>query len=190
MAHCGWYKRAMGMQRARQRATVSISAAQGRGLNSVLGLAVLGLIPALAACSSFSSSSTPTASAPTYQPASAVATTGATSASDATNLTTPYPRKSLMEVFTEDAQEEAAKKASSASAPPTTTYASQQPGMPHPPSTYTASAPPYQGTQPGYDAYVGPGGAPAKPAPVAAQQEEPIEVPGYASKSLIDVFTK
>jgi hypothetical protein len=59
--------------------------------------------------------------------------------------------------------------------------------MPHPPSTYTASAPPYQG-QPGYDAYAGSSGAQPRPAPVAAQDDSETEVPGYASKSLLDVF--
>jgi hypothetical protein len=156
-------------------------------------LAVLGLMPLLSACSSFSSSP-PQASAPaTYQPASAPMTTGATPASDATASMTPYPSKSLVDVFTEDAQEAAQRKANAApatntaAAAPATTYAPQRPGMPHPPSTYTASAPPYQGAQPGYDAYAG---AQPRPAPVAAQDDSDVEVPGYASKSLLDVFSK
>jgi hypothetical protein len=61
--------------------------------------------------------------------------------------------------------------------------------MPHPPSTYTASAPPYQ-RQPGYDAYAGSAAAPLRPAPVAAQDDSETEVPGYPSKSLLDVFSK
>src|SRR6202034_3305004 len=65
-----------------------------------------------------------------------------------------------------------------------------RPCMPHPPSTYTASAPPYQTTQTGYNASAGSTSAPARPAPVAAQDESETEVPGYASKTLIDVFSK
>ncbi len=190
MAHCDWYKRAMGMQGSGpraplERAIASIWTAKGRGPNSALVLVAVGLMPALAACSSSSSSSSPTASAPaTYQPASAPVTTGATAANDST---APYPSKSLVDVFTEDAQAAAPKTTGAASAAPPTTYAPQRPGMPHPPGTYTASAPPYQGAQPGYDAYAG---AQPRPAPVAAQEDEQTEVPGYASKSLLNVFSK
>jgi len=178
------------MQAPRERAADPIWPAKGRGLNAYLVLAVLGVMPGLAGCSSFSSSSSPTASAPaTYQPASAPMTTGATPASDATAAMTPYPSKSLVDVFSEDAQPTAPRTTSSASAAPPTTYSPQRQGMPHPPSTYTASAPPYRG-QPGYDAYASSAGAPAKPAPVAAQDDTETEVPGYASKSILDVFSK
>jgi hypothetical protein len=180
-----------GTQAPRERTTALISAAKGRGLNSALGLAVLGLMPALAACSSFSSSSTPTASAPaTYQPASATATTGATSASDATASVGPYPSQSLMEVFTADSRPAATATTSSTPPASSAAYVPPRPGMPHPPSTYTASAPPYRGSQPGYDAYAGSATAPAKPAPVAAQDDSETEIPGYASKSLLNVFSK
>ncbi len=201
MAHCDCYKRAMriqglGMQRPRERATDPIRAAKRRGLCSAPVLVVFGLMPALAACSSFSSSSSTASTSPaTYQPASAPATTGATPANDATAAMTPYPSKSLVDVFSDNSRPAAtstttsAPAATSASATPATTYAPQRPGQPHPPSTYTATAPPYRG-QPGYDAYAGSASAPPRPAPVAAQDDSETEVPGYASKSLLDVFSK
>ena len=95
---------------------------------------------------------------------------------------TPYPSRALVDVFTEDSNPSAAASSSGA-APP-------RPGMPHPPSTYTASAPPYQTSQTGYNASAGSAPAPARPAPVAAQDDSETEVPGYASKSLLDVFSK
>jgi hypothetical protein len=182
----------MGTQGPRQWATDSISAAKGRSRNYALVFSVLCLMPALAGCSSFSSSSASTAPA-TYQPASAPANAAAAPASDATASMTPYPSRSLVDVFTEDSRPTAT--ATTSSAPPSApsassaTYAPPRPGMPRPPSTYTASAPPYQG-QPGYDAYAGSAPAPTRPAPVAAQDDSATEVPGYASKSLLDVFSK
>src|ERR1700691_5886588 len=128
-AHCGWYNRAMGPS---DRAIDSILAARGRAGDRALVLMVLGLMPVLAGCSSFSSSSSATGTSPaTYQPAAAAAP-----ASDTTASLTPYPRRALVDVFTEDSNPSAAASSSGA-APP-------RPGMPHPPSTYTASAPPYQ----------------------------------------------
>ena len=197
MAHCDWYKRAMGMQGSgtqapRERTIDPIWAGKGRGINSALVLAVFGLMPVLAACSSFSSSSSSaTTSAPaTYQPASAPANAAAAPASDATASIAPYPSRSLVDVFSDNSRPAATGTTSSApaAAPASSAaYAPPRPGMPHPPSTYTASAPPYQG-QPGYDAYAGSSGAQPKPAPVAAQDDSETEVPGYASKSLLDVF--
>jgi uncharacterized protein YceK len=171
----------MGIHEPRDRAVDSISAARGRAGDRALVLMVLGLMPVLAGCSSFSSSSSATGTSPaTYQPAAAAAP-----ASDTTASMTPYPSRALVDVFTEDSNPSAAASSSGAAsaAPP-------RPGMPHPPSTYTASAPPYQTSQTGYNASAGSAPAPARPAPVAAQDDSETEVPGYASKSLLDVFSK
>ncbi|HXL66317.1 MAG TPA: hypothetical protein VN938_14810 [Xanthobacteraceae bacterium] len=171
----------MGIHEPRDRAVDSISAARGRAGDRALVLMVLGLMPVLAGCSSFSSPSSATGTSPaTYQPAAAAAP-----ASDTTASMTPYPSRALVDVFTEDSNPSAAASSSGAAsaAPP-------RPGMPHPPSTYTASAPPYQTSQTGYNASAGSAPAPARPAPVAAQDDSETEVPGYASKSLLDVFSK
>ena len=104
---------------------------------------------------------------------------------------TPYPSRALVDVFTEDSNPSAAASAPvAANAPGAASPAPPRPGMPHPPSTYTASAPPYQTSQTGYNASAGSAPAPARPAPVAAQDDSETEVPGYASKSLLDVFSK
>jgi hypothetical protein len=185
----------MGIQGPIQRSAISLRAANGRYLNNALVFSVLVLTPALAGCSSFSSSTAGSAPA-VYQPASAPANAAAAPPGDPTASMTPYPSRSLVDLFTGDSQPTAtvATNAAPASAPSGSpaTYAPPRPGMPHPPSTYTASAPPYQAQpgQPGYDAYASSSGAQAKPAPVAAQDDSAIEVPGYASKSLVDIFSK
>jgi len=183
----------MGIHEPRDRAVDSISAARGRAGDRALVLMVLGLMPVLAGCSSFSSSSSATGTSPaTYQPAAAAAP-----ASDTTASMTPYPSRALVDVFTEDSNPSAAASApvaanapAAASSSGAASAAPPRPGMPHPPSTYTASAPPYQTSQTGYNASAGAAPAPARPAPVAAQDDSETEVPGYASKSLLDVFSK
>jgi hypothetical protein len=62
--------------------------------------------------------------------------------------------------------------------------------MPHPPSTYTASAPPYQTSQTGYDASASSAAAPVRPAPAAARDDAEESVPGYASQPLTDIFSR
>jgi hypothetical protein len=166
----------------RDRAIDSISA-RGRGVDRALALIVVGLMPVLAGCSSFSSpSSTGTAPA-TYQPAAAAAP-----ASDPTASMTPYPSRSLTDLFTDDSRPSAstgsvASTSTAPSAPP-------RPGMPHPPSTYTASAPPYQTSPNGYDVSAGSAAAPPRPAPAAARDDTEESVPGYASQPLTDIFSK
>jgi hypothetical protein len=185
-AHCGWYKRFMGIHGPRDRAIDSISAARGRAGDRASVLMIFGLMPVLAGCSSFSSTSSTGTSPATYQPAAA-----AVPASDTTASMTPYPSRALVDVFTGDSNPPAAASAPVvANAPGAASAAPPRPGMPHPPSTYTASAPPYQTSQTGYNASAGSASAPARPAPVAAQDESETEVPGYASKSLFDVFSK
>ena len=70
------------------------------------------------------------------------------------------------------------------------TAAPPRPGMPHPPSTYTASAPPYQTSPNGYDVSAGSAAVPPRPAPAAARDDTEELVPGYASQPLIDIFSR
>ncbi len=81
----------------RDRAIDSISAALGRAGDRALVLTVLGLMSVLAGCSSFSSPSSTGTSPATYQPAAAAAP-----ASDPTASMTPYPSRSLTEMFTDE----------------------------------------------------------------------------------------
>jgi hypothetical protein len=174
----------MGIHGPRDRAIDSISAARGRAGDRALVLMVVGLMPVLAGCSSFSSSSSATGTSPaTYQPAAAAAP-----ASDPTASMTPYPSRSLTDLFTDDSRPSAstgsvASTSTAPSAPP-------RPAMPHPPSTYTASAPPYQTSPNGYDVSAGSAAAPPRPAPAAARDDTEESVPGYASQPLTDIFSK
>jgi hypothetical protein len=177
----------MGIHGPRDRTIQSILTARGR-VDRVLGLMVLGLMPVLTGCSSFSSSSSATGTSPaTYQPAVAAAP-----ASDTTASMTPYPSRSLVDVFSGDESPSGSPSSSAvASASSAPSAAPPRPGMPRPPSTYTPSAPPYQTSQTGYDASAGSAAAPPRPAPAAARDDsDQIEVPGYASKSLFDIFSK
>jgi hypothetical protein len=181
-AHCGWYNRAMGPS---DRAIDSILAARGRAGDRALVLMVLGLMPVLAGCSSFSSTSSTGTSPATYQPAAAAAP-----ASDPTASMTPYPSRSLTDLFTEDSRPTVSTGSVAASSSAAQSAAPPRPGMPHPPSTYTASAPPYQTSQTGYDASASSAAAPVRPAPAAARDDAEESVPGYASQPLTDIFSR
>ena len=192
MAHCDCYKRGrttqrLGMLGQRYRGIDSILAGRRRGADRVFAVALLALTPVLAGCASSSPSA---GTAPvTYQPASAPANPSAAPAADVTATMTPYPSRSLVDLFADDARATATGTTTAAAPPSQAAYASQRPGMPHPPGTYTASAPPYQGAQPGYDAYAGSAGAQPRPAPAAAQESAEESVPGYPTRSLTDVFS-
>src|ERR1700733_811111 len=175
----------MGIDGPRDRATALIFAARGRGVARALVLMVLGLMPVLAGCSSFSSSSSATGTSPaTYQPAVAAAP-----ASDPTASMTPYPSRSLVEVFTEDSSPSGSPRSSVAANSSVAPNAAPRQVMPRPPSTYTASAPPYHTSPNGYDVSAGSAAAPARPAPAAARDDSD-SVPGYPTQSLIDVFSR
>ena len=169
----------------RDRAIDSISAALGRAGDRALLLAVLGLMPVLAGCSSFSSPSSTGTSPATYQPAAAAAP-----ASDPTASMTPYPSRSLTEMFTDDSRPAVATGSVAPSSSAAASAAPPRPGMPHPPSTYTASAPPYQTSPNGYDVSAGSAAAPPRPVPAAARDDTEESVPGYASQPLIDIFSR
>jgi hypothetical protein len=168
----------MGIKGPRDRTIDSILAARGRGLDCALVLVVLGLTPVLAGCSSFSSSSSATGtSAATYQPAAAAAPAG-----DPTASMAPYPSRSLVEVFSGDSPSSSGGASGAPGAAPRQV-------MPRPPSTYTASAPPYQTNPNGYDMSAGSAAAPARPAPAAARDDSEL-VAGYPTQSLTDLFSR
>jgi hypothetical protein len=159
------------MQGPRDRVIAGIFAAQRHGVERVSILLALALMPTLAGCSSFSSSSPAAAnnSPATYQPASAQANP----AGDPTLSYSPYPSKSLVEVFTEGSN------------PPSSTGSlAAAPGALHPPGTYTPSSPPYQANQAGYDASANAGAA-APP----DSSNLPAASP-YPKQSLVDIFSR
>jgi hypothetical protein len=155
------------------------------------------LLPALFGCSSFASLS-PGPNQPTavsQAPPPAVATTTST---DEPVAGSPYPRRSLAEVFTEDANAAPPPRAPSAPGTQVTTGAPEadsmpypkqslvslfqgstspapnpnpNPNMPHPPSTYTPSGQPYM-PPPGQQTYNPPPAA-APPAPSAQAPAAP-----------------
>lgn len=179
------YKSRMRIQGPGDGTIAEILAARRRGRERVPTLLCLALIPALAGCSSFSSSSPAAAnsSPATYQTAGTAADGSiphAAPASDPPSLYSPYPSRSLVEVF------------SDSSSPPAATGAlAPAQGIPHPPNTYTASAPPYQLNPTSYNASASPAVA-AAPAPPAVQDSaaQPVPVSPYPQQSLSDIFSR
>jgi hypothetical protein len=213
---CGCYKAGMGTHGACARVTVSRFARGRRGRGRrVLFIVSIGLLPALAGCSSFSSSSSPpppsastSSSVPTFSgPASARGGVSMGTAASGTAADDSGPSGILVDVFrhnstpaTQTAAMAPASSVATSSAVPTfsgpasarggvsvgpapsspsaddsgpsgflvdlfrpnSTPSAPPSNMPHPPSTYTASAPPYT-PPPGQAA------APAPPPPNSPQ---------------------
>lgn len=193
-AHRRCYTCVMRMQGQRDRGSARILAGRRRGAERAAILLFLGLMPGLAACSSFSSSSSTAVTNPpaTYQPTSAQANGSippAAPASDPALSFSPYPSKSLVDLFTGSPNPPAAPAVPAA--PAATGSSAAAPGAPHPPSTYTATSPPYQSNQPGYAASANSAAAPATPAAAASQDssDEPALMP-YPKQSLSDIFSR
>jgi hypothetical protein len=182
-----------------------ILAGQDRDVYRALVLIVLMLTPALAGCSSFSSSSSAAQTSPaTNQTAAAPAPP----ASDPAASLSPYPNQSLVDWFR--GTPGPSGSAPGVPRPPSTYTASSPPYQPgydasassaaqpaslRPPSAYTPSSPPYQvnqPNQPGYDAAASSAAAPATPAPAAAQDNsaQPASSFPYPQQSLSDVFSR
>jgi hypothetical protein len=158
--------------------------------------------PALAGCSSFSSpasSASPNPPNP-YQAAAMPAQSGPPVAAPAVDLETsgyPFPKQSLVDLFRGSTSSPGAP---AMPRPPSTYVASAQPynpgqtaytaspNVPRPPSTYVPSAQPYNPNQPSYgdSANTPVAGAPPPAAPAPAPE---AAVGPYPSESLFDLFS-
>lgn len=154
----------MGTQGLHDRVLGPRGAARLSRARQAVIVTTLAVLPALAGCSSFSSSSSPAAQTAAVAPPPnvAMAAPAAQPAPDAGVVISPYPRQSLVELFSEPDN-----------SPPPVQY------VPRPPSTYTPAGQPYPTNQPAYGAPVA-----AAPPPV----DNTPNLSPYPKQSLVDLF--
>jgi hypothetical protein len=194
--------------RNRAGACRTVAAAdRGGGVRFAFLLPVIVCLPVLAGCSSSFSNMNGATSAPAQTAAAPPPGAAARPATgDTATSPMPYPSVSLVDYFKNDSTPAPSASAAGAlpsnnSPPSTMPYPNQSisdlfrdssslsaPNMPHPPSTYTPSAPPYSPPpgQPNYPA------AAANPAPVATAQpansDPAVSNGAYPSQTLWDLF--
>ena len=158
------YSRVMGTQGLHEQVLGPRGAVRLYRARQAVIVTSLAVLPALAGCSSFSSSSSPAAQTAAVAPPPnvAMAAPAAQPAPDAGVVISPYPRQSLVELFSEPDD-----------SPPPVQY------VPRPPSTYTPAGQPYPTNQPAYGAPVA-----AAPPPV----DNTPNLSPYPKQSLVDLF--